>query len=314
MGIREILIDINDETRVINSPDFTVEISKAVTLPSIDDASITFENFDFNSKKAKLIETCVLHIDIRQSTKLNMEHKPVTLARLYSSFIRGVIKCATQFNGKVRNIVGDRVMILFDKENCFNNVVNTAILLNTFSIYILNRHFKNNEIRCGIGIDYGKMLVTKTGTIKRGSQNSEYKSLVWLGPPANIASKLADIANKTFSRSVAQVGHYFPYTDKWHWSEQDIEEFFDNLEPTYSYPTIAQFKEPYIRSFFKNLTKDIYDTIIMTPRVYNGYKNASPNEESIINKWWKIKKASVEGYSGDVYHGSIHYTFGKTLE
>lgn len=161
MGLKEVLTEVNGETNVINSSNFNISVRDTLTLPSLDDSDITFENFDDNSKKVKLVETCVMYTDIRQSTKLNIEQKPVTLSKLYSSFVRGTIKCAMHYGGKVRNIVGDRVMVLFDPADCFKNAVNTAILLNTFSIFILNRHFKNDEIRCGIGIDYGKMLATK---------------------------------------------------------------------------------------------------------------------------------------------------------
>ncbi len=56
--------------------------------------------------------------------------------------------------------------------------------------------FSGDDVACGIGIDYGKMLATKVGIIKRGSENTENKSLVWVGKPANTASKLTDAAEQ----------------------------------------------------------------------------------------------------------------------
>src|SRR5262249_45695169 len=93
-------------------------------------------------------------------------------------------------------IIGDRVMVLFESTNCFVNGVNTAILINSVCRYVINKHFKYNEVTFGIGIDYGTMLATKTGVRRHGSAQQSYRSLVWLGRPANIASKLTDKANK----------------------------------------------------------------------------------------------------------------------
>ena len=315
MTLRDLLLEINEETRLINSPDFQVNVADGVSLPSLDDSDITFENFDNLEKKAKVVETCVLYIDMRQSTQLSLEHKPKTLTKLYSSFIRGAIKCARQFDGKVRNIIGDRVMVLFDPKDCFKNAVNSAILLNTFSTYVLNKHFRDDLVRCGIGIDHGKMLAAKTGTVKRGTDSSEYKSLVWLGRPANVASKLCDVANKRFSRTKVQVGQYYPYIDKWHWSEHELEEFFDSIELTYSPPMIAQFKEPYsnILSFFKTLASVNYSPILMTKRVYDGFRKSSPSDESVTKRWWRPRNVHVAGYSGIVYEGSVIFKSAERL-
>ena len=119
MGIKDFLLTVNDEANAIISDSFKVELTNATVLPSIDDQGITFENFDTNSKKAKVIETCVLHIDLRHSTKLNIEQSPLVLSKLYSCFIRGVIKCAEFYNGEVKSIAGDRVMILFPTDKCY---------------------------------------------------------------------------------------------------------------------------------------------------------------------------------------------------
>jgi hypothetical protein len=40
------------------------------------------------------------------------------------------------------------------------------------------------------------MLATKTGIRRHGEQQGNYRNLVWLGRPANVASKLTDLANK----------------------------------------------------------------------------------------------------------------------
>jgi hypothetical protein len=54
----------------------------------------------------------------------------------------------------------------------------------------------NEKVSFGIGIDYRRMLATKTGIRHHSSAQQCYRSLVWLGRPANVASKLTDNANK----------------------------------------------------------------------------------------------------------------------
>jgi len=314
MGLKEILLEINDETSVINSPTFDIISRDARILPSLDDSDLTFANFDTNSKKVKMIETCVLYIDIRRSTKLNFEHQRPTLVKLYCSFIKGVTKCAEFFGGKVKNIVGDRVMFLFEPEGCCKNAVDAAVLLNTFCTYILNKYFKLNEVSCGIGIDFGKMMAAKAGSVKHGVKKAEHQSIVWLGPPANVASKLADVANKNISRRIVLVGRYNQYGGRF-WSDLEIDDFFESLESTYTWPMVARFKYPYgnIWTFFKTLAFRYYPTILMTKKVYDGYRTICSDDSAIRKRLWKPQKISeIESY-GIVYGGNVIYIFGKDL-
>ena len=313
MSLPDFLTELNEETKAITSADFSFDVTQARALPNTDDPALTFENFDRKSKGVKLIETCVLYIDIRKSTKLSFQHRPETLSKLYSSFVRGSIKCADYYNGHVRNIIGDRVMILFDPQDCFKNAVNAGILINTFVSYVLDRNFKYNDVACGIGIDHGPMLVTKIGTIKRGSLRSEYRSLVWLGKPANIASKLTDIANKTITRPVVHVARRRLFSEEWEWQDQEIKQFFDGLETVYEPGIIARFKDPLLANFFLSSASQTYKTILMTDRVFRGFKSNCPNEDSIKNNWWTKVPVSIEGLNGTAYQGNVIYTCGRDL-
>lgn len=200
--MRDLLCEIDEEVEIITSSYFDIEMFKTEIVPNLKKSDLTFDNFDNYKKKCTFLETCVLYIDIRKSSRISFKHNPETLAKLYSSFIRSMVKASEYFSGYVRNIIGDRIMIVFDEKNCFINAINTAYLLNTVAIKIINKHFKKDTVKCGIGIDFGKMLIAKTGTIKKGKENEFYKSLVWLGTPANIASKLTDKANKYSTRSI----------------------------------------------------------------------------------------------------------------
>jgi adenylate cyclase len=316
MSLKEVLSELNDETKAVSASSFGLEVTKAYVLPSVDDQDITFENFDEGSKRVKTVDTCVLFIDLRRSTALNLQHRPEVLSKLYSSFVRGAIKCAELYGGKVRGIAGDRVMFLYDPKDCYQNALNTAMLLNTFCRFILRRHFQNNFHGCGIGIDYGTMLATKVGTIKRGTETAsgEAKSLVWLGRPANVASKLADIANKRTSRLKINVGYKNPVTNEFYWREKEVEEFFDGLELTHSTPMIARFKEWGIFSFLKTVGYESYSTILMTKAVYDGFRRANPQEQSVISGWWKPRRVNISGYAGTVYEGAVFFKFGEEIE
>lgn len=307
MAIKDILDTLDDEVSTIHSSDFDIEITETNYVPIDSDTNLTFENFDGKYKKVKTIETCVLYIDIRKSTKLNLQHYPKTMAKLYSSFIRSMIKAAENYNGKTRNIVGDRVMVVFDNSNCFTDAVNTAFLMNTISQKIINKRFKNNAFTCGIGIDFGEMMVAKCGTIKYGNESSSYKSLVWLGKPANIASKLTDSANKSASYKTVngvKVGFHYKYTDKWIWLFKTPKELEENIEFSYTSPNM-RYKDDNFKSFFATTnTTSNYDStppILITDSVYKGFKNHNPDADSIKNNWWKKQSRKIPDYSGSVY-------------
>lgn len=201
MSISNARDEIDDEIATILATDFAIEVTRTSSVPRSDDPAITFPNLDGRLQRCKLVETAVLYVDIRRSTNLNLEHRPQTVAKLYSAFVRAMTRCAAEHRGHVRGIIGDRVMVLFNPSTAFTDAVNAAILMNTVCKGVLNKHFKPNEVTCGIGIDYGRMVVTKTGVRRHGYERHNYRSLVWLGRPANIASKLTDLANKTSHHS-----------------------------------------------------------------------------------------------------------------
>ena len=120
------------------------------------------------------------------------------LGKIYSSFIYAMTSIADEY-GYVRNIVGDRVMVVFEPKDCFVNAINCAAVMHSVATRILAKHIAIEDFKIGIGIDFGEMLVLKTGIRKKHKEQSEYKSLVWVGDAANTASQLCDFANKNYS-------------------------------------------------------------------------------------------------------------------
>jgi adenylate cyclase len=341
--------EIEDEIATILATDFAIEVTRTSSVPHSDDPDITFPNLDGRLQRCKLVETAVLYVDIRKSTNLNLEHRPQTVAKLYSAFVRAMTRCAAEYRGRVRGIIGDRVMVLFNPSTAFTDAVNTAILMNTISKHVLNKHFRQNEITCGMGIDYGPMLATKTGVRRHGYERHNYRSLVWLGRPANIASKLTDLANKTSThfRDIVREARVAPSPDlglgnptlfglahalgvagpsprlgpiqaafglwqapvsEWTWGDVELKEFVGRMELTYGAgpPTITH-RDPLFRSFFLSTKHSTTSTppILMTKTVYDGFRKANPQRNSVQHGWWKPVSLVVPGYSGGIFGADL---------
>ncbi|MCC5791312.1 MAG: adenylate/guanylate cyclase domain-containing protein [Legionellaceae bacterium] len=316
MDLKDFFQGIKDECSTVLKSDFEVEIIETDFVPSFDDNSITYDNLDTKKKKCKRLESCVLFVDIRNSAKFSASKQPHTLSKIYSVFVRTMIACARYYGGHIRNIIGDRVMVVFDKENCFKNAIDTAILMNTVSQYILNKKITATDFKCGIGIDYGNMLITKTGAIKQGSEKEFYRGLVWLGKPANVASRLTDLAYKTIyhQQSIISQGNHYPLTDKWSWFDTSYDEFLDNLKPTYN-NRMLQHQDEYFCSFHKSskVSKTEHSPILLTDAVYQGLKRHHPNYGSIKKDHFKKQNIQVRDYSGIIYGGDVYFSTVKEL-
>lgn len=326
MGIKELKDEIVDEVGTILASNFRIDVTKTDTVPHSSDAAITFPNLDAKRQGAKLIDTCVLYIDIRRSTELNFTHKPITVARLYSAFVRAMTRCARYHKGHIRGIIGDRVMVIFDRQNAFVYAVECALSMNSVAQYVINKYFTRGEVTCGIGIDAGKMLATKTGVRRRGIEQANYRNLVWLGRPANIASKLTDLANKpedsfkytvvraAFNQSVFGLGQLLWPTlagsGQRQWREIYANDFVRQLssEPgsnriVHSDPSFASMSHEE-RTFVR---RPKTGPILMTEAVWIGYRTAAPQAPAVANGWFKEITLSVPSYSGKVYSGDVHY-------
>lgn len=318
MNLDDLKADLDGEVSTILAADFSVEVTTTTDVPHSNDPKITFPNLDAKTLKAKLIDTCVLYIDIRRSTELNLAHKPQTVAKLYSAFVRTMTRCAQQYEGQVRGIIGDRVMVLFDCDKAFVNAVNCAVLMNSASKYVINKHFKKGEVTCGIGIDAGRMLATKTGVRKHGNEQQNYKALVWLGRPANVASKLTDIANKpaesvTLPCVRVAYGAIAPMPpERWIWRDEWPHVFVQSLEAT-SYPAhmIRHTNPRYaVHHLFEKtiVTNEATPPILMAEVVWKGFRAAAPDDKIVKGGWIKKVDVEVPGYSGAVYGGDVIFT------
>lgn len=195
-------------------------------VPTVED--LTFERHC--ERKGARLNTCVLFVDIRDSVQKNKDHRAQTLAKMYSSFVYGVLRIAKHYSGHVRNIIGDRVMVVFDEEDSCDNAVECAGSIMYFCKNKMGKTLPNDTFKCGIGIHYGEMNVIKVGLVTHSSENNDYKNLVWIGEPANLASRLTDMAGKdglpsvTISKVVYQ---RLKNTSKRHFASLDKKRFKD---------------------------------------------------------------------------------------
>jgi len=323
MGMKELKEEISEEVSTILASDFQVEVVETDTVPHSSDGAITFPNLDAKRQGTKLIDTCVLYIDIRRSTQLNFTHKPKTVAKLYSAFVRAMTRCARHNDGHVRGIIGDRVMVIFDRKDCFRNAVECAITMNSVATYVINKHFRNGEVTCGIGIDTGKMLATKTGIRRKGSEQSNYRNLVWLGRPANIASKLTDLANKpedSFTYTKVNVS-FMPVSGgpgilsgDWGYREISAGDFVSQLDVELHTGKLVH-RDPAFLDMF-TIERTFVRTpkthaILMTEAVWNGYKAACPTSNVVTEPLFHPITLELPAYTGKVYGGNVIKTVFK---
>lgn len=311
--ISDLYDELSEEVETILAKDFSITTTATKAVPHSSDGAITFPNLDTKEQACKLIDTCVLYIDIRRSTELSITHKAATVAKLYSAFVRAMTKCARHFNGHVRGIIGDRVMVIFDCDDCFGKAVNCAILMNSTAKYVINKHFTRNEVQCGIGIDSGKMLATKTGFRRRGHEQHSYKNLVWLGRPANVASKLTDIANKPpegITVDKVRVAYDNAFLKSWFWQNEWPSEFARSIRSSLLggiSHTNSRYRSHHMTTEYIT-TQEATKPILMTAPVLDGLKATRPNDPSVIGEWFKKMPVKVPGYDGDIYGGDVIFS------
>jgi adenylate cyclase len=310
--------DIDDEVSAILSSDFAINITETYTVPHSDDGAITFPNLDDKYQGTKIIETAVLYVDMRRSTALSLKHRRHTVARLYSAFVRAMARCAAVFGAEVRGIIGDRVMLLFDAHECFANSVDTAILINSVCKFVLNKHFKHNEVTFGIGIDHGRMLATKTGIRRHGSAQQSYRSLVWLGRPANIASKLTDNANKP-EEGFDAIKVRVAYLNTLAGGVIHVNEWPHEFVQHFTHDPARRLMVPHNQTFHsftcvteRLVTRKATPPILMSAAIYEGFRSARPLAPAIRDGWFGRYDVTIPGHSGEVYGGNVIYVAFKS--
>lgn len=150
-----------------------------------------------------------IYIDIRDSSALPEKHKRPTLAKIYRSFISEVVAVLNS-DPHVRevNIVGDCVWATYKTEDIDHIDDVFAIVAQANSLMnLLNHHFRKkgiDELKVGIGVDYGRVLM-----VKAGYSGSGINDVVYMGDVVNRAAHLAHQAGRGWGASPLYVGGDF---------------------------------------------------------------------------------------------------------
>ncbi len=296
-------------------------------VPGLDDTNLTYGNGE--EKKGVEINTCVLFVDIRDSVQLTKSKQVRTMGKVYSVFTHCVLLAAQYEGGYVRNIIGDRVMVVFPQEDCFRKAVNCAITINYIASMIKDK-FDNFEFKCGIGVDYGKLSVMKVGIQKKGAENDDNKGLVWVGDPANLASRLTDCANKEFTDTYYSIyGEFYIYNPLYNASLPSNLGF---NRPSGYYPKTQIYTAEEFASEIK-LSRDglhlelsscrkvysiekkgknyKYKSILLSDKVYQELAKADPNRNSIKEGLWEKQTRKINDIDYDVWGGNIVWILNK---
>lgn len=311
MDLKRTMTDIENMITDVRTTKFTYNTSLKV--PSVSDCDLTYESGD--AKKGKCIETCVLFVDIRNSVELTRKHSTEIMGQIYTAFTKGVLYAAREHSGYVRNIIGDRVMVVFPVNNCFVNAVNCAITINHLSLSI-NKVFSDVDFDCGIGVDYGEMRVIKVGIERKGDENAENKGLVWVGKPANLASRLTDFAGKMiedeFYNVTGEFYHYDPLgipsffsKPRNGWIRESRRITAEQLAHKLSYsPTDGlNISIGDISSFEREVEKYKYSPILISDKVYSEFKKQFPQ----IASKWKQEERQIRDITYKVWGANLHW-------
>ncbi|SHJ59227.1 Adenylate cyclase, class 3 [Anaerocolumna jejuensis DSM 15929] len=200
----------------MNKQDFDKidERLKSITEQTVEQIEIksdlppTIEQLEDNNKTYAIM-AAILFIDIRKSTYLTENSQAKSMVKIYRAFMRMAVDCVRKNGGVTRQFLGDRIMGVFiDSKNeneevtekAVDKAINAARSLQTVIDYSLNKHLKNNVngkiIECGIGIDYGRVLVTQVGMygVESDTNKENEVDCVWVGNTTNHASKYSDLA------------------------------------------------------------------------------------------------------------------------
>ena len=287
-------------------------------VPDIDDKNLTYGNGD--EKKGVEINTCVLFVDIRNSVQLTKDKQVRTMGKIYSVFTQCVLLAAQYEGGFVRNIIGDRVMVVFPPDDCYRKAVYCAITINHIAS-IINEKFDNFEFKCGIGVDYGKLSVMKVGIRKKGSENDDNKGLVWVGYPANFASRLTDCANKEFTDIYYKVegdfyevnfinSSYFGRPNGYYKKSKEFtaEELAGKLSLSKYDGSLILSSCQKVYSINKEEKVFTYKPILLSDRVYQEFSKAAPDANSIKKGWWYKQTRKIKDIEFDVWGAGLTWS------
>jgi len=173
----------------------TWQLDPARTVPEL-------ERVKLKGNHGVQIEGTVLYADMAESTTLVDTFKGEFAAEIYKSFLYGACKVIGAEAGEVRAFDGDRVMGVFMGDMKNTNAAKCALKIHYLVRQIngaIAAQYPNTSYKLAhtIGIDTSKLLVVKTGV-------RDNNDLVWVGPAANHAAKMAALNDVGFPTYISE--------------------------------------------------------------------------------------------------------------
>lgn len=188
-------LQLEEKTKSIRDERFS-EVETSV-IPTLETPGLTFGN------SGKYFYATVLYIDIRQSSKLLDCHHYVNVAKLLTAFYNAIVRIANQDGGEIRSFNGDSLLVFYKgtENDTVGKAVQSAMKMSFAINNVVNPIMKNlSNIDFGIGIDYGKVLVTKVGI--GGCSNN--KDLIWIGNGVNRATRISDLCQSPYHIGISE--------------------------------------------------------------------------------------------------------------
>ncbi len=163
------------------------EITKGRELPEPDNLALA---------EGRRLEAAILYNDLRGFSQLVATTPRRQVLRVLDAFISEMAHAAKEMKGEVVDCAGDRVMAVFwlpfgNRDiTPIHNAILCAFWMQTIVTRALNPVLRNLTLpglECGIGIDYGTVVVARVGIRNRNK-------MVFLGNAANWAALLESYA------------------------------------------------------------------------------------------------------------------------
>ena len=142
----------------------------------------------------QIAEATAVFVDLKGSTGLNARFGAEAAAHAYNYFNRAMAVILDGFRARYVDVQGDGLFGLFGGKGSRFLAAACAITMKTQVETVIAERFRKDistdwELRAGIGVDRGKLLVRQLGL--RGTGMNE----VWAGTPVNMAAKLSSVAD-----------------------------------------------------------------------------------------------------------------------
>ncbi len=163
------------------------DIKRGFVLPDADDLGLA---------AGRQLSVAILYADLRGFSPMVITSPKRSVLVLLEAFVSEMTRIASAFYGQVVDCAGDRILAAFPQPffdgslKLVHRAVTCGLWMQTIMDKVIIPQLRSqgySSLSCGIGIDYGTVVVARVGIRNKNK-------LVFLGPPAVVAAKLEEAA------------------------------------------------------------------------------------------------------------------------